>query len=268
MVLQAAGPHFCTGGRYEKTKLAQAPPPWWAKARGTCGSGHVLEQIRAAPVSSFSVLHGSSIGGGLLLGLTADYRVATENATFRLGVAPYGLSPVVMATEVLPMLVGWPYSTRMYVEDLVLDAREALGAGVSSHVRPDSETARRLARSSARASSVLLERAMVGRHRRGQEGLLNVEASNAVGQVLSAVPPRARGASFRKSTNFGERAVPRYTPSLIVEPHTSRLGPPSLGAVESTIASLVVGVVGTSLPRESPLMETGLDSLASSELVQ
>ena len=93
------------------------------------------------------MLHGSSIGGGLLLGLTADYRVATENATFRLGVAPYGLSPVVMATEVLPMLVGWPYSTRMYVEDLVLDAREALGAGVSSHVRPDSETARCLARS-------------------------------------------------------------------------------------------------------------------------
>ena len=145
LVLRAAGPHFCTGGRYEKNKLAQAPPQWWAKARGTCGSGHVLEQIRAAPVSSFSVLHGSSIGGGLLLGLTADCRVATENATFRLGVAPYGLSPVVMATEVLPVLVGQSYSTRMYVEDVMLDAREAVGAGVSSHVRPDSETARHFA---------------------------------------------------------------------------------------------------------------------------
>ena len=70
-----------------------------------------MDQLRAAPLASFTVLHGSSIGGGLLLGLTADHRVATENATFRLGVAPYGLSPVVMATQVLPMLVGRSYAT-------------------------------------------------------------------------------------------------------------------------------------------------------------
>ena len=67
---------------------------------------------------SVSVLHGSLIGGGLLLGVTADHRVATKNAVFRLGVAPYGLSPVVMATKILPMLLGGRLSTRMYVEDI------------------------------------------------------------------------------------------------------------------------------------------------------
>ena len=38
--------------------------------------------------------------------------------------------------------------------------------------------------------------------------------------------------------------------------------------IESTIASLVVRLVGTSVARDAPLMEAGIDSLASSELVQ
>lgn len=119
-MLQAAGQHFCTGARYDKR--AQTPPAWWAKTHGLYGVGYILDRIRNAPILTTSVLHGSSIGGGLLLGLTADHRVTTLNAVFRLGVAPYGLSPVVMATTVLPMLLGTRFSTRMYVEDLSANA--------------------------------------------------------------------------------------------------------------------------------------------------
>ena len=46
LVLQAAGPHFCTGGRYEKKQLTQTPPPWWLKARGICGTGDVFDRVR------------------------------------------------------------------------------------------------------------------------------------------------------------------------------------------------------------------------------
>ena len=142
LVLQAAGPHFCTGGRYEKKQLTQAPPPWWLKTCGILGTGHVFDRIRTASVLSFSVLHGSSIGGGLLLGLAADHRVATKNASFRLGVAPYGLSPVVMATKVLPQLVGGSCATRMYIEDLTVDTELATGSGIADHVLPNSQSAR------------------------------------------------------------------------------------------------------------------------------
>ena len=116
LVVQGAGPHFCTGGRYDKKALAHSP--WWVKARGLYGSGYILDRIRSTAILSVSVLHGSSIGGGLLLGLTADHRVSTTGAVFRLGVAPYGLSPVVMATGVLPVILGSHLSTRMYVEDM------------------------------------------------------------------------------------------------------------------------------------------------------
>ena len=180
LVLQASGPHFCTGGRYEKKQLTRAPLPWWLKARGICGTGHVFDRVRTAPVLSFSVLHGSSIGGGLLLGLAADHRVATKHAAFRLGVAPYGLSPVVMATKVLPLLVGGSYATRMYVEDLMVDSKLATESDVAHHLFTDSRIARQFVETSARAgshsfASPSMAIARHGRHH-CQETLLDIEA--------------------------------------------------------------------------------------------
>ena len=180
LVLQASGPHFCTGGRYEKKQLTQAPPPWWLKARDICGTGYVFDRVRTASVLSFSVLHGSSIGGGLLLGLAADHRVATKHAAFRLGVAPYGLSPVVMATKVLQLLVGGSYATRMYVEDLMVDSKLATESDVAHYLFTDSRTARSFVETSARAgshsfASPSMTIARHGRHH-CQETLLDIEA--------------------------------------------------------------------------------------------
>ena len=140
-MLQATGPHFCTGGRYDKK--VSLLPPWWIKAQGVYGSGYLLDRIRSASIFSISVLQGSSIGGGLLLGLATDHCIATRSTTFRLGVARYGLSPIVMATAVLPKLVGHSFTTRMYVEDLSLDAHSAIASDVSSTVLSDIQMARR-----------------------------------------------------------------------------------------------------------------------------
>ena len=107
------------------------------------GSGYLFDRIRSASIFSISVLQGSVIGGGLLLGLATDHRIATPSAIFRLGVAPYGLSPVVMATAVLPKLVGPSLATRMYTEDLSLNAHNAMASDISSIVMSDSQTARR-----------------------------------------------------------------------------------------------------------------------------
>lgn len=41
LVLKAAGPHFCTGGRYKKAPSAL--PPWWDKAHDICGLGYILD---------------------------------------------------------------------------------------------------------------------------------------------------------------------------------------------------------------------------------
>ena len=95
------------------------------------------------------MLHGSSIGGGFLLGLSADHRLATVSAIFRLGVAPYGLSPIVMATGVLPLLVGRSLARRIYVEDLTIPASRAFLSDFIDVVFSDCEVSRERALSCA-----------------------------------------------------------------------------------------------------------------------
>jgi len=59
-------------------------------------------------------------------------------------------------------------------------------------------------------------------------------------------------------------------------PETSSFLPPARGVasaavrgqdVEGTLSALAARVVGTGVPRDVPLMEAGVDSLAASELV-
>ena len=142
VVLQAVGPHFCTGGRYDAA--SQGKVPQWIH-----GSGLVLDRLRSSSLRSMSVLHGASIGGGLMLGLVGDRRVCTGGAVFRLGVAPHGLSPIVLATRELPRLTGSGVAAQMYLEDARLDAREALVSGLAHRVSCDVGAARRWARSQA-----------------------------------------------------------------------------------------------------------------------
>ena len=140
------------------------------------GIGLILDRIRTLPVRSSAVLQGTSIGGGLLLGLAADHRVSTINASFRLGVAPYGLSPVLMATAVLPLIVGSSFATQLYLEDTRVTAGEALAAGGTHRVLADISSARRYAQSQ-RNPGHISQRQLASSQALEQEALLNVEAS-------------------------------------------------------------------------------------------
>ncbi|EGB10597.1 hypothetical protein AURANDRAFT_14410, partial [Aureococcus anophagefferens] len=131
VVLQASGPHFCTGGRYAGKPGAA---PWWLKARGVYGPSVVLDAYRRLPLASTTVCHGTSVGGGFLLGIAADLRVSTVSARFRLGVSPHGLTPVLSATVILPEMIGGSLAVRLYVEDALLDAEAARGSGIVHRV--------------------------------------------------------------------------------------------------------------------------------------
>lgn len=190
LVLQGAGPHFCTGGRYDAA--SQGKVPQWVH-----GSGLVLDRIRSSTLRSTTVLHGASIGGGLLLGLAADRRVCTPRAVFRLGVAPHGLSPIVLATDVLPRMIGYGLAAQMYLADHEMDANQASRSGFVHQLSPDAESARVLARFDAslgsqdpRARCVDADQGLLV-----QETLLNGEASGAVSDLMMVMmmrraPPR------------------------------------------------------------------------------
>ena len=119
------------------------------------------------------------------MGLAADHRVATTSATFRLGVAPYGLSPVLMATTVLPTLLGPHLSTRMYVEDLTIDPRYAAISGLVDRLSLDKKVAGKYATYCAGLGYLkhsTPEMASIQPHTEHlvQETLLNAETSKSV----------------------------------------------------------------------------------------
>ena len=113
--------------------------------------------------------------------------MATTDAALRLGVAPYGLSPVVMATRVLPMLLGSRFSTRSYVEDITLDARCAVAAKVVCRSLPHPQAAREYASLCVAVGRRLRSTsATIEEHARHfiQETLLNIEASETLNEGL------------------------------------------------------------------------------------
>jgi enoyl-CoA hydratase/carnithine racemase len=213
LVLQAAGPHFCTGGRYDAA--SQGKVPQWVH-----GSGLVLDRIRTAPLRSTSVLHGASIGGGLLLGLAADRRVCTPRAVLRLGVAPHGLSPIVRATDAVPRTVGFGVAAQMYLADHELDAQQALASGCVHRISSDAAAARRFARRDASASGRSVEATDA---RLIQETLLNGEASGAVSEALFVMLLR--------------RAPPRRSLAAVAFPEASPPGSPPSSPIVSPLLS-------------------------------
>ena len=133
IVLTGAGEKsFCAGGdMLEMSGVEQnavpLPPPG-ERLGGT-------EELSKTPLPVIAAINGYCYGGGARLAVACDIRLASENATFRLPGAEYGL---VVAAATLPRLVGaskakeWIFTARKF------DAREALDAGlVSSLYAPD-----------------------------------------------------------------------------------------------------------------------------------
>ena len=57
---------------------------------------------------TLAILNGSAVGGGLNLALACDFRIAEENAKFRLGFTDIGLTPATGNSFFLPRIIGIP----------------------------------------------------------------------------------------------------------------------------------------------------------------
>jgi enoyl-CoA hydratase/carnithine racemase len=125
-LLTAEGPDFCSGwaeGARESFLESKALDPFGPLARLAC------------PV--VAAVQGATTGAGLELALTADIRIASEGARFRLPDIAQSALPVAGGTQRLRRLVGRSLATRMLLLGDELDAAEAYRAGLVSRVVPD-----------------------------------------------------------------------------------------------------------------------------------
>jgi len=96
-----------------------------------------LLRLRKAPVFHIAVADGLALGWGTEFLITADYRIATERASFALPETGIGILPGAGGTSELPHIIGVNQALRLGMTGERIDAHEALRIGLVDEVTAD-----------------------------------------------------------------------------------------------------------------------------------
>lgn len=141
VVLRGAGRAFCAGldlasdqaRRFREGDVGTA----FTVQRGI---RNVMLAMRRCPQPIIGLLHGAAAGGGFVLGLACDIRVAAENARMNGAFIRIGLGGGdVGASYLLPRLIGASAAAELLLTGRDLDADRALRLNLVSEVVPEAE---------------------------------------------------------------------------------------------------------------------------------
>jgi enoyl-CoA hydratase/carnithine racemase len=133
VVLTGAGPRaFSAGADMREGAAATAEE---ARARGAV-SGRATGRLLGLRQPVIAAVNGYAYGGGAIMTLYCDIRIASENARFRFPGAAYG---IVAATALLPRVVGLPQAMDLALTARPIEAAEALAMGLVNRVVPAGE---------------------------------------------------------------------------------------------------------------------------------
>ena len=258
MVLQGAGAHFCSGGAAHSDAAMPRVAPGLAADLSA-----VVEDMRgcvtmlrdlSAPV--LSVLHGKLTGGGVALALNTDWRGCTSAAKFNHGNLPRNHSPIGGFGMSFGVTLGPGKATMSFLSDLMLEGEQALSNGLVDLLALDVPSARHRTRECAGVVYLGCHGAKqpVNSHYASTESVMN--ATSALdGASLAAVEHSSCLPNTSDSTRF-------VTGLAGLGQHEI------LEVVESMVQTQVHEVIpGTSMSAEDSLMESGVDSLAATELL-
>lgn len=96
----------------------------------------VYDTIETCPKPLIVAVQGAAMGGGLLLALVADFRLASEQASFGVPEVKIGIFPSLDLIPRLERLVGLGAAKRMVLTGDPIDAREAHRIGLVDRLVP------------------------------------------------------------------------------------------------------------------------------------
>jgi enoyl-CoA hydratase/carnithine racemase len=102
------------------------------------GMGATIARVARFPKPLIASINGICYGGGALLAITCDIRIASDNAAFRFPGASYGL---VVGGAQLPRIIGPAHAKELLFTGKVVRAEEALRIGLVNHVVAQDEIA-------------------------------------------------------------------------------------------------------------------------------
>ncbi|MFC1587766.1 enoyl-CoA hydratase/isomerase family protein [Planctomycetota bacterium] len=135
LLIQAKGKHFCAGADLKERIATPAD-----KVAGVLH--HLSAAIRsigdlAIPV--IALVHGSTLGGGFELALTADIRVFADSAKVALRETALAIIPGAGGTQRLSRLIGYSKALYWITSGHIFSAKEAHEQGVADYLVPETE---------------------------------------------------------------------------------------------------------------------------------
>jgi len=98
-----------------------------------------MSAVETVPKPVIALVHGAAMGGGCELAVACDLRYAADDARFGIPAARLGIVITPMDTQRLARLVGPALAKEILMAARVLDAQEALVAGLVNRVLPKGE---------------------------------------------------------------------------------------------------------------------------------
>ena len=160
IVLQGAGNNFCAG-----LDLKAATDGDGAAQNGCderAGLPEIVRLMRSCPQPIVSLVHGAACGGGFVLALASDVRLAGRSARMNVAFVKLGLSGCELGVSYfLPRMVGLSVARELMMTGRFIGAERALATGLVSEVVDDGDlpgTARALVADLLQTSPIGLRR--------------------------------------------------------------------------------------------------------------
>jgi len=164
-----------------------------------------LARLEAQQRPVVAALHGTPLGGGLELAMACHWRVAVPGTRVGLPEVKLGLIPGSLGTQRLPRLAGAEMALEMMTSGRMVDASEALAAGIVDEISEAAPLVAALERAAALADS-------------GQP----LRRSSALGVDMSTLPadffPRALAQAEKKPQYPAVAAIVRAVQAAVTRP--------------------------------------------------
>jgi 3-hydroxyacyl-CoA dehydrogenase/enoyl-CoA hydratase/3-hydroxybutyryl-CoA epimerase len=136
LIITSAKKAIFVAGADLKTLLKQAPT---GEMRGFIAEGQrVFNRLAALKIPTVAAIHGASAGGGYEVALACDWRLASDDASTRIGLpeTSLGLIPAWGGCTRLPRLIGAEKAAEVILKGKLYSAAEAKQLGLVDDIAP------------------------------------------------------------------------------------------------------------------------------------
>ncbi len=139
IVLRGAGTAFCAGlDLKSRVDFGESDTPEDGYDSRRASLSGLVMLMRACPQPVVALVHGPACGGGFILALAADIRIAGESARMNVAFVKLGLSGCELGTSYfLPRMVGLSVARELMMTGRFIGAARALATGLVSEVVAD-----------------------------------------------------------------------------------------------------------------------------------